>query len=75
MVWSSYFWLGALMSSVTGSPGPPESMTPEEPEFRRAEWSAPPQTILGLAAAAVLVGGRGGWGRSEGSPFYNLDPI
>lgn len=77
MVWSSYFWLGALMSSVTGSPGPPESMTPEEPEFRRAERSGPPQIILDLEAAVVMVGGGGGRGRgrSEGFPFYNMDPI
>lgn len=52
MVWSLYFWLGALMTSVTGSPGPPESMTPEEPERSR-----PPQIIL--EAAMVLVEGRG----------------
>lgn len=60
MVWSSYFWLGALMSSVTAPPGPPESMTPEEPEFRRAERSGPPQIILDLEAAVVMVGGGGG---------------
>lgn len=59
MIWSSYFWLGALMTSVTGPSSAPESMTPEEPELRRANGSGPPQIILDL----VVVGGWGGvWG-------------
>lgn len=48
MIWSSYFWLGALMTSVTGPSSAPESMTPEEPQLRRANGSGLPQIILDL---------------------------
>lgn len=47
------------MTSVTGSSAP-ESMTPEEPELRRANGSGLPQIILDLV------------GESGGSPVYNI---